>query len=102
MQAVIKTGGKQYLVGKGDKILIEKLEGEKGGDIVFNEVLLIRGDKIQIGTPLVEGAKVSGKILTQEKSKKVIISTYKRRKGYHKTKGHRQNLTRVEITDVVV
>jgi len=101
MQAVIETGGKQYLVEKGNAILVEKLEGEKGQKIVFDKVLLINGDKVQVGTPVVAGAKVEAKIVDQEKAPKVIIHKYKRRKGYHKTQGHRQKQTRVEITGIV-
>lgn len=100
IQAVIQTGGKQYLVSKGDRIAIEKLEGENGKDITFDKVLMINGDKVQVGTPYVSGASVLGKILGQKKGKKVTIYKYKRRKGYHKKQGHRQNHTHVEITDI--
>ena len=102
MQAIIQTGGKQYVVSKGDKILVEKMAGEAGGEVSFDKVLLIKGDTVKIGAPLVNGAKVLAKILGQEKAKKVIAFKYKRRKGYHKTKGHRQQLTRVEITGITV
>lgn len=98
MQAVIQTGGKQYLVQKGDKILVEKLEGQPGAEVVFGEILLVTGDSPQIGAPVVKGFKVTAKILRQEKSDKIRVFKYKRRKGYHKTQGHRQNLTRIEIT----
>lgn len=100
MQAIIQTGGKQYVVAKGDKILVEKLAGDAGAAVIFDKVLFVKGDEVKIGAPLVAGAKVSGKILAQEQAKKVIAFKYKRRKGYHKTKGHRQELTRVEITDI--
>lgn len=100
MQAVIQTGGKQYTVSKGDKLLVEKLEGEAGGKITFGEVLLITGELVKIGAPLVSGAKVLATIVGQTKSKKTVIYKYKRRKGYHKRQGHRQQLTQVEINDI--
>jgi large subunit ribosomal protein L21 len=101
MQAVIQTGGKQYVVEKGISLVVEKLVGEKGDKVVFDQVLLVNGDKVLVGAPLVAGAKVEAKITDQAKGEKVIIHTYKRRKGYHKTKGHRQQQTRVEITNIV-
>lgn len=100
MQAIIQTGGKQYLVEKGAKIKIEKLEGEAGSAITFDQVLMVTGDTTKIGTPLVSGAKVVGKIIATAKEKKVIVFKYKRRKGYHKTQGHRQTLTQVEIQEI--
>lgn len=105
MLVVIKTGGKQYLVSPGDKIKIEKLkaaEGKKKGDeVVFNEVLLVeKNKKTQIGAPLVEGAKVTGKILSQGKNKKVIVFKYKSKKRQKVKKGHRQFFTEVEITKI--
>lgn len=100
MQAVIKTGGKQYIVSKGDKINVGKLLGDPGTEIAFDEVLLVNDKDIKIGTPLVNGAKVLGKIVSHKKSKKIIVFKYKRRKGYHKKQGHRQDLTCVEIQKV--
>jgi len=99
--AVIKTGGKQYLVSPGDKIKIEKLDAEEGKEITFNEVLLLgKDDKIEIGTPLVKNAKVLGKVLKQEKDKKVIVFKYKPKKRYRVKKGHKQPFTEVEITKI--
>jgi len=101
MFAVIRTGGKQYLVSAGDKIKVEKLDAEEGQAIVFNEVLLVAGDKkTEIGTPLVKGAKVKGKILQQGRAKKVIIYKYKAKKRQHKKRGHRQPFSEVEITKI--
>ncbi|HBF12335.1 MAG TPA: 50S ribosomal protein L21 [Deltaproteobacteria bacterium] len=100
MQAVIQTGGKQYRVAKGNKILIEKLDGDKGQSITFDQVLLIEGDSVKVGTPLVSGAKVLATVVDQTKGEKVIAYKYKRRKGYHKKKGHRQSLTCVEIKEI--
>ena len=99
--AVIKTGGKQYLVSPGQKIKIEKLPQKEGEEVVFNEVLLLEADKgVEIGTPLVEGAKVKGKVLRQAKAKKVIVFKFKAKKREKKKKGHRQLFTEVEITDI--
>jgi len=101
--AVIKTGGKQYLVKKGDKIKIEKLDEKEGKEIIFADVLLVQKDKkVEIGTPKVKNAKVVGKILKQGRGEKVIIFKYKPKKRYKKKKGHRQPFTEVEIKDIVV
>ncbi len=101
MFAVIKTGGKQYLVEPGKKIKIEKLEVEEGKEVIFDQVLLLENDKkLEIGTPLIEGAKVIAKILTQGKGDKVIAFKYKAKKRYHVKKGHRQLFTEVEITKI--
>jgi large subunit ribosomal protein L21 len=98
--AVIKTGGKQYLVYPGKKIQIEKIEKE--GEIVFDQVLLLaKGEKIKIGKPLVEGAKVIGKILGEKKGKKIVILKHQPRSSYRVKKGHRQIYTEIEITKIV-
>ncbi|OIO50153.1 MAG: 50S ribosomal protein L21 [Candidatus Portnoybacteria bacterium CG_4_8_14_3_um_filter_44_15] len=103
MFAVIKTGGKQYLVSAGDKIKVEKLDAAEGKDVVFDEVLLVAGDKTtEIGTPLVKGAKVKGKIIKQGRAKKVIIFRYKPKKRQQKKKGHRQPFSEVEITEILL
>ena len=99
--AVIQTGGKQYRVAEGDVIEIEKLDLEPGADAKFEEVLLVsNGDGLSIGAPLVTGAAVTAEILEQTKAPKVIAFKYKRRKGYHRTVGHRQKLTRVKVTAI--
>lgn len=99
--AVIKTGGKQYLVEVGRYYEFEKLEGEEGTKVDFAEVLLVvDGDNVKVGKPLVEGAKVSGKILSQFKHDTVRVFKYKKRKRTRKTYGHRQPLTKVEITSI--
>lgn len=95
--AVIKTGGKQYLVAKGDSIKIEKIPGEEGEKIVFDKVLLI-GDKI--GQPFIKGASVEAKILRQARARKVIIFKHKPKKRYKKKQGHRQQFTEVQILNV--
>jgi len=101
MLAIIKTGGKQYLVSPGQKIKIEKIAKKEGSEITFNQVLLLeKGKKIEIGTPLIKGVKVIGKIVRQGKAKKVIIFKYKAKKRYKVKKGHRQPFTEVEITKI--
>ena len=99
--AIIKTGGKQYVVEPGQKIKIEKLEQETDSEVIFDQVLLLeKNEKIEIGTPLVKGVKVIGKILNQGKAKKVIIFKYKAKKRYKVKKGHRQPFTEVEIVEI--
>lgn len=105
MLAVIKTGGKQYLVKPGDKIKIEKIEGNNDEEVIFDDVLLVEDstdgkEELKIGTPLVGGAKVFGKILNQGKEKKVIVFKYKPKTRYKKKTGHRQLFTEVEITKI--
>lgn len=101
MYAVIKTGGKQHRVSEGDVLKIEKLEGQKGDTIVFEEVLLVsKEDQTRVGTPVVEGAKVVGQIVNQGKGPKIIIFKKKRRKGFLKKTGHRQPLTEVRIKEI--
>ena len=103
MYAVIKTGGKQYRVAANDKILIEKLDGAAGDQIEFSEVLLVaNGGSIDVGAPHVAGATVIGEIAAQEKSDTVYIFKKRRRKHYRRRNGHRQLLTSVTITDILV
>ena len=98
--AVIRTGGKQYRVEPGSLIRVEKIEGDVGAAVEFNEVLLAGGDAIRIGTPLVEGAVVRGQIVAQARDKKVLIFKKKRRKNYRRRRGHRQSLTTVKVTEI--
>lgn len=100
MYAVIQTGGKQYQVSEGDRLRIEKIEGDVGSEVNFDDVRMIGGEQVKIGTPLVAGAKVSAKILAQDKAKKIIVFKFKRRKGYRRKNGHRQSFTEVQITKV--
>lgn len=101
MLAVIKTGGKQYLVSPGDKIKVEKLDKKEGQEIVFSDVLLVeKNKKIEIGTPKVKEAKVGAKILKHGKGDKVIIFKYKSKKRYKRKIGHRQPFTEIEIVDI--
>ena len=102
MLAVIKTGGKQYLVKKGDRIEIEKIEGKEGDEIEFTDILLLeKNKKVEIGKPKIEKAKVVGKILEQGRGEKVIIFKYKPKKRYKKKAGHRQPYTKIEIKEIV-
>ncbi len=101
MLAIIKTGGKQYLVSPKDKIKIEKINKKEGQEITFKEVLLVqKGKELEIGNPLVKAAKVIGKIIRQAKAKKIIIFKYKASKRYKVKKGHRQPFTEVEIVKI--
>lgn len=101
MYAVIKTGGKQHRVIEGDVIAIEKIVGDRGDAFVFDQVLMVEkeGD-IRVGRPVVEGAKVVGEILAQTKGDKLIVYKTKKRKGYHKKNGHRQQLTSMKIREI--
>ncbi len=101
MNVVIKTGGKQYRVSEGDKLEVETLDAAPGDKIKFSEVLLVRdGINLEIGAPLVEGAKVTATVLAHGRGEKIRIVKFKRRKQYRRQMGHRQNFTRVEITGI--
>ncbi len=101
MYAVIKTGGKQYRVAEGDVIEIEKLDLEEGATVDFEEILMVgEGEDVKIGTPFLEGGKVTGTIQEQKRGKKIEIIKFKRRKHHQKRTGHRQYLTKVEITGI--
>jgi large subunit ribosomal protein L21 len=100
MYAVIKTGGKQYRVAKGDIVRIEKLLGNVGDTITFDQVLLVGGDAMKIGMPLVTGASVSAVIKAQDRAKKIIVFKFRRRKNYRRKNGHRQPFTAVEVTGI--
>ena len=96
MYAVIKTGGKQYKVAAGDVLKVEKISGNEGSEVVFNEVLAL-GDNV--GKPLVSGASVKATIIKQAKDDKVIVFKKKRRQNYRRKNGHRQNITIVKIAE---
>ena len=103
MQAVIATGGKQYLVKEGDIIRIEKLDQEKGKKVEFDQILMVDKDGEHIiGRPLVEKAKVVGKVLNQDKAKKIIVFKYKSKKNYRKKTGHRQPYTEILIEKIKI
>lgn len=103
MYAVIKTGGKQYKISEGDVLNVEKIEGEQGDTVIFDDVLMVsRDEETKVGTPLVEGAKVVGEIMVQTKGTKIAVFKMKRRKGYRKKTGHRQELTSLIIKEISV
>jgi len=98
--AVIRTGGKQYRVTEGDTLRVEKLAGSPGDKVAFEEVLLVGGDEPKFGRPLVDGAKVEGEIVTQDRAKKIVVFKFKRRKKHRVKAGHRQDYTAVKITSI--
>jgi large subunit ribosomal protein L21 len=100
MYAVVRTGGKQYKVSEGDLLKVEKLEGAVGDTVELSEVLMVGGDKVAIGTPLVPSASVVGKIIEQGKDKKILVFKSKRRKGTRKLNGHRQLRTILKIETI--
>jgi large subunit ribosomal protein L21 len=101
MYAVIKTGGKQYVVNEGDTIQVEKLTGEIGSTIDVGEVLAVgEGESVKVGTPVVEGASVTAEILEHDRGKKIIVFKKKRRKGYSRKQGHRQDYTSLKISQI--
>ncbi|MBI4237841.1 MAG: 50S ribosomal protein L21 [Deltaproteobacteria bacterium] len=102
MYAVIATGGKQYRVAEGDRCRFEKVTGEAGQTLTFDQVLMIggNGSDPKIGTPQVAGATVEAEILQQGKAKKILVFKKKKRKGYQKRRGHRQQFTEVRITKI--
>ncbi|MCA6072045.1 MAG: 50S ribosomal protein L21 [Endomicrobium sp.] len=102
MYAIIKTGGKQYVVEEGISLVVEKLnEVEVGQEVILNEVLLLTdGDSTTIGKPVVEGASVVAKVVAQKRAPKVLVFKRKPKKGYKKMQGHRQYVTELEITKI--
>ncbi|MHB1483193.1 MAG: 50S ribosomal protein L21 [Saccharofermentanales bacterium] len=103
MYAIIMTGGKQYKVQVGDEIFVEKLEGDAGAELKFDQVLAISDDSgFKAGSPTIDGAVVEGQVVKQGKQKKIIVFKYKAKKGYRNKKGHRQPYTRVLINKIIV
>jgi large subunit ribosomal protein L21 len=100
MYAVIKTGGKQYRVSEGDRLRVEKIEGQKGDTIELSEVLMLGGERVAIGSPVVAGAKVNAEIIGQGLGKKVIVFKMRRRKRYRRKNGHRQPFTELRVTSI--
>ena len=101
MYAVFKTGGKQYRVAQGDKLRVEKLPGNVGDAVTFDQVLMVGGDALKLGKPLVGGAKVEAKIVGQGLGRKLVVFKFRRRKNYRRKTGHRQPFTALEITSIV-
>ncbi len=101
MRAIIKMAGKQYIVKEGDTITIDKdLDTPVGEKVEFKEILAVGEDKLKFGSPLIENAKVTGEVIKREKGEKVIIYKFKKRKRYHRKKGHRQEITEIKITKI--
>ena len=101
MYAIIKTGGKQYRVSEGQSLRVERLDGDAGDAIKLSEVLLLGGDgETRIGTPRVDGASVDAEIVRQGQAKKIIVFKKKRRKGYSRRKGHRQQVSVIKIESI--
>ncbi len=101
MYAVVETGGKQYRVAEGDIITVEKLDGEVGNSVELGKVLLVAKDgQVQVGKPLVEGAKVVAKVLRHDKAKKILVFHYKAKKNIRKRYGHRQPFTRLQVEKI--
>ena len=101
MYAVIKTGGKQYRVAEGDLLRVEKIKGEVGAVVEFDDILMIvNGERVEIGRPILSDSKVVGEIVEQGKGKKIIVFKSKRRKGYRRKKGHRQQYTALKIKEI--
>jgi len=101
MYAVVKTGGKQYKIEEGEILRFEKIPGDVGSPVTFDQVLMFSdGEKVQIGQPTLENVAVEGRIIEQAKARKVIVFKYKRRKRYHRKHGHRQQYTAVQIDSI--
>ena len=101
MYAIIRTGGKQYQVATGDKLRVEKLQGNVGDTVELSDILMVvDGEEVKIGQPVIEGAKVVAKITEQAKADKVIVFKMKRRKGYRVKRGHRQQYTALTIEEI--
>jgi large subunit ribosomal protein L21 len=100
-QAIIRTGGKQYRVATGDVLRVEKLDGEVGSRVTFDEVLLLgSGESVRIGTPHVAGAKVTAEIQRHGRGEKLVVYKFRRRKNYRRRNGHRQAFTEVRVTGI--
>ena len=103
MYAVIQTGGKQYRVEPGKTIAVEKLAGDAGAQVVFDQVLLVSsgdGANVTVGKPLVAGAKVTGQIVEQTRGDKLVVFKFRRRKNYVRRNGHRQDMTVVKVAEI--
>ena len=100
MYAVFRTGGKQYRVASGDSLRVEKLPGNVGDKVTFSEVLLVGGDTLKVGQPLIGGATVEATIAGQDRAKKIIVFKFRRRKNYRRKQGHRQPYTALNITGI--
>lgn len=103
MYAIVDIAGQQFKVEKGQEIFVHRLAGEEGLNVSFEKVLLLDNEgSVQVGTPVVEGAAVNGKIIEHLKGDKVLVFKKKRRKGYQKMNGHRDHLTKIAIEDITI
>ena len=101
MDAIVKTGGKQYKVAQGDVLFVEKLEANEGDVVTLDQVLAVAGENgLTVGAPVVEGATVTAKVVAQGKAKKVIVYKYKAKKDYRRKQGHRQPYTKLVIESI--
>lgn len=100
MYAIIATGGKQYKVSEGDVIRVEKLDSQEGEQVTFDQVLVVSDGTLTVGNPTVDGATVTANVVKNGKGKKIIVYKYKRKSGYHKKNGHRQQFTEVKIEKI--
>lgn len=100
MYAIIATGGKQYCVSEGDVIYIEKIDAQVDSTVSFDVLLMGNDGDVKIGTPVVEGVKVEGKVVGQIRGEKIVVYKYKSKKNYRRKQGHRQPYTKVEITKI--
>ncbi|MGD1840224.1 MAG: 50S ribosomal protein L21 [Thermonemataceae bacterium] len=102
MYAIVEIAGQQFKVQKDQYLYAHRIEGEEGADVTFEKVMLIDEEgSVTLGTPLIDGAQVKGKILSHEKGDKIIVFKKKRRKGYKKKNGHRQHFTKIQISDII-
>lgn len=103
MYAIVRTGGKQYQVSTGEKLRVEKIDGQVGDSIELSEVLMVAdGEDVKIGQPTLEGVKIAARIVEQDKAKKILVFKKKRRKGYRVKNGHRQLYTALEIGEISI
>lgn len=101
MYAIVQTGGKQYRVKEGERLRIEKIPGDVGSKVTLNTVLMVKKDnKVLIGTPKVANAKIEGTIVRHGRGRKILVFTFKRRKGYEKRRGHRQDFTEITVDKI--
>lgn len=101
MYAVVELKGKQYRAEKGAVLRVDRMEGEVGSAVSIDNVLLLSGDRITVGSPYIDGARVKASIKDQIRGDKIIVFKYKPKKGYRRTKGHRQHYTMLQIEDIV-
>jgi len=102
MYAVIATGGKQYKVAPGDVVRVESLDAKKGDTIELKDVFMIAdGDKVSVGTPSLASARVTAEVVGEGRGEKIIIFKHRRRKGFRKTNGHRQNYTAIKVKEII-